>query len=411
MRAGGRLVVVGAGLAGFRAVETARREGHAGELVLLGAEERAPYDRPPLSKAALAPGATEPVPFRTAEELEDDLGVDLRLGEEATGLDTAAREVVLGGERLAYDALVVATGARPRAVPGDHLAGVTHLRTADDAAVVRRALDAGARTVVVGAGFIGSEVASAARARGLEVTVVEAADVPLQRSLGPEVGRLVTRLHRDAGVDLRLGSGVTGLTEVAGHVTGLALEDGTELAADLVVLGVGVAPSTGWLEGSGVDLHPRDRGVVCDDTLATNAPGVWAAGDVVHAPHPLLGGDLLRVEHWTSAAEQGAAAARHALDPASAQPFAPVPYVWSDLFGHRLQLVGTSVADGVVVLDADDGGVAGTTALWHRGGQVVGALVVDRPRVVMKLRRRIADGGPFDEALHAARELLGRAGT
>ncbi len=405
MRTGGRLVVVGGGLAGLRAVDTARREGHAGELVLVGAEARAPYDRPPLSKAALAPGAGEVQPLRTADELRDDLGVDLRLGTEVTGLDTSARNLLLGDERLAYDALVVASGARPRPFAGDHLAGVTHLRTADDAVALRRGLDAGARTVVVGAGFIGSEVASAARARGLPVTVVEAADVPLERSLGPEVGHLVTRMHRDAGVDLRLGSGVAGLTGADGRVTGVDLADGSHLPADLVVLGVGVAPATAWLEGSGVALHPEDRGVVCDVDLATSAPGVWAAGDVVHAPSPLLGGDLLRVEHWTSAAEQGAAAARHALDPASARQVAPVPYFWSDVHGHRLQLVGTTRADEVVRLDPGDGGVAGTVALWRRADRVVGALVVDGPRMVLKLRRRIADGGAFDEASAAAREL------
>ena len=408
MRPGGRLVVVGGGLAGLRAVETARRAGHRGELVLVGAEERAPYDRPPLSKAALAPGAADVVAFRSADELRADLGVDLRLGVEVTGLDTAVREVVLGAERLAYDALVVATGARPRAFPGDHLTGVTHLRTPDDAAVVRRGLDAGGPVVVVGAGFVGSEVASAARARGLAVTLVEATAVPLERSLGPETGHLVARLHRDAGVDLRLGAGVAGLTSHDGHVTGVDLDDGTHLPAGLVVLGVGVAPSTRWLEGSGVALHPRDRGVLCDATLATTAPGVWAAGDVAHLPHPLVGGDLLRVEHWTNAAEQGAAAARHALDPGSAEELAAVPYVWSDLHGHRLQLVGTAVADEVVVLDPVDGAVAGTVALWRRGERVVGALVLDRPRVVMKLRRRIAAGGDFDEALAAARELTAR---
>lgn len=412
MPGGAGLVVVGGGLAGLRALETARRCGYEGPLTLLAAESRAPYDRPPLSKARLrADAPAEVEPWRTVEDLRDDLGVDVRLDAAATGLDPEAREVHLDAATVPYDALVVASGAAPRPFPGDHLAGVHHLRTADDSAAVRAGLDAGARLVVVGAGFIGGEVASAARARGLEVTVLDAEPAPLTRSLGPEVGALVADLHRAAGVDLRLGVGVTGLEEADGAVSGVRLDDGDVVPADLVVLGVGVAPSTAWLEGSGLALHERDRGVLCDATLATSAPGVWAAGDVAHAPNPLFDDDLQRAEHWTNAAEQGAAAARHALHPEGAAPLEPVPYFWSDALGHRLQFVGTPRADEVELVTAPDGRAEGALALYRRGDRLVGTLAVDGPRIVMAFRRRIAGRGRYAEALDAARQAVAeRAG-
>lgn len=414
-----RLVVVGASLAGLRAVEAARRAGHDGEIVLVGDEVHAPYDRPPLSKAFLDPdgqrGAGEVAQFRTAEALRDELGVDLRLGTRATGLDTAAREVLLGDERLPYDALVIATGSVPRWLPGTDpdgpdgpLEGVTQLRTVEDARRVRDALEAGARIVVVGAGFIGSEVASAARKRDLPVTVVEALDVPLTRSVGPEVGVACVELHRAAGTDLRLGVGVAGLDEERDgdgprRVRAVRLTDGTTLPADLVVLGIGVRPATAWLEDSGVALHEGDRGVLVDATMATNVPGVWAAGDVAHVENPLFDGEQHRLEHWTNAADHGAAAARHALDPAAAEPVVTVPYFWSDWYGHRLQFVGTPRADEarVVVDELATGG--GLVVLYRRADRVVGAFVVDLPRVVMKLRRRVLDRGPWDEAVAFAR--------
>ncbi|MDR6174081.1 NADPH-dependent 2,4-dienoyl-CoA reductase/sulfur reductase-like enzyme [Nocardioides zeae] len=412
-----RLVVVGASLAGLRAVEAARRAGYDGELVLVGDEVHAPYDRPPLSKAFLdldgQRGAGQVMELSTAEALRDELRVDLRLGVRATGLDTAAREVLLGDERLPYDALVIATGSVPRWLPGTDpdgpdgpLEGVTQLRTVDDARRVREALEAGARLVVVGAGFIGSEVASAARKRGLPVTVVEALDVPLTRSVGPEVGVACVGLHRAAGTDLRLGVGVAGLDEETSdgpdgrrRVRAVRLTDGTTLPADLVVLGIGVRPATAWLEGSGVALHEGDRGVLVDATMATNVPGVWAAGDVAHVENPLFDGEQHRLEHWTNAADHGAAAARHALDPAAAEPVVTVPYFWSDWYGHRLQFVGTPRAEEarVVVDELATGG--GLVVLYRREDRVVGAFVVDLPRVVMKLRRRVLDRGPWEEAV------------
>ena len=257
-----RLVVVGAGLAGLRAVEAARREGYAGPITLVGAEEHLPYDRPPLSKAVLH-GEAMVEPFVSAADFAH-LGVELLLGAPATALDTRRRVVSVGTVELAYDALVIATGATPR--PLDTLldglptpAGVHTLRTAEDAHAIRDALDSGARTVVIGAGFIGSEVASSARRRGLAVTIVEALDLPLTRSVGPEAGRVCADLHRAHGTELRLGVGVSRIEQAAGHVTGVLLDDGVLLPADLVVVGTGVLPCTAWLEGSGLTLHERDR--------------------------------------------------------------------------------------------------------------------------------------------------------
>lgn len=398
---------MGASLAGLRAVEAARRTGYAGRVTLVGAEDRLPYDRPPLSKALLGvDGPAQVTPFRTERELRDELGIDLLLGTPADGLDLDSREVHVAGRAVRYDGLVVATGAAPRSFPGAELEGVHVLRTADDALAIRAALDSRARTVVVGAGFIGSEVASAARARGLPVTVVEAADVPLVRSVGSEAGAVCVAMHRAAGTELLLGVGVAGLSSAGGRVTGVRLDTGTVLPADLVVLGTGVSPATSWLEDSGLPLHEHDRGVLCDATLATGVPGVYAAGDIAHVPSPLLDGDLLRLEHWTNAAEQGAAAARHALDPAAARPTASVPYFWSDWYGHRIQFVGVSRADEVAVLAP---GPAGFLALYRRGDRVVGALSADRPREIMKLRRLVLAGALWAEARVAAHGLLERA--
>ncbi|PPJ25553.1 NAD(P)/FAD-dependent oxidoreductase [Nocardia nova] len=394
------LVIVGASLAGLRAVETARSSGFTGPITLIGAEDHLPYDRPPLSKEFLAVG--EPPDTRFCEEnaLREELGVDLRLGTGATGLDTADRVVHVGDVSVPYSALVIATGAAARTLPIDpRLAGVHTLRTLDDAAAVRAALDAGARTVVVGAGFIGSEVASAARRRGLPVTIVEAAPVPLTRSVGTRMGGLLGDLHRKHGVDLKLGAGVD-LVKGEDTVEAVVLADGTTLPTDLVVVGVGAAPATQWLAGA-VDLDERDGGVVCDRTLRTTAPGVYAAGDVCRWDSALFERPL-RLEHWTSAAEQGATAARNALDPAAAADYDTVPYFWSDWYDHRIQFVGDTHDSEVEVIDRawDEDKLL---ALYRRGDIVVGALTVNRPSLIMKFRRMIAGRTAWDEAVEFGR--------
>jgi NADPH-dependent 2,4-dienoyl-CoA reductase/sulfur reductase-like enzyme len=409
LSADGRLVVVGASLAGLRAVEAARRHGFNGPITLVGAEDHLPYDRPPLSKAVLH-GETQVEPF-VDEAGFADLAVDLRLGEPATSLDTARKVVRLGEDEVSYDVLVIATGARPRPLDGllggaPVPEGVFSLRTADDAGAIRDALDDGARTVVIGAGFIGSEVASSARKRDLPVTIVEALDLPLTRSIGPEAGQICADLHRANGTELRLGVGVDRIEQADGHVTGVLLLDGTLLPADLVVVGTGVLPCTEWLEDSGLTLHERDRGIVCDERLWTGIPDVYAAGDVAHSPNPLFDDQLMRLEHWTNAAEQGAAAARHAIDPEAAEPLAPVPYFWSDWYAHRIQFVGTPVADEVRVLSQQP-----FIALYRREDRVVGALTVDGQRLIMKLRRRIAERGDWTEAVEFVEAGLTVGGT
>jgi NADPH-dependent 2,4-dienoyl-CoA reductase/sulfur reductase-like enzyme len=397
-----RLVVVGASLAGIRAVEAARKTGYDGSVTLVGAEPHPPYDRPPLSKSFLeeeadGPGAAASTRFRAPEYFREELNVDLRLGTPATGLDTEAGSIAVGDQSLDYSELIVATGASPRMLPGAAgLAGVHALRTADDAERIRDALHAGARTVVVGAGFIGSEIASAARKRGLPVTIVETQPVPLVRSVGEETGQVCAAMHRENGTELLSGVQVSSVRGNE-HVEEVVLDDGTVLRADLVVVGMGAVPSTRWLQSSDLRLHERDGGVICDETLRA-APGVYAAGDVAHWPNPLFDGELMRLEHWTNAAEQGALAARNALGMTPAKPAAAVPYFWSDWYGNRIQFVGIPNADEVRVV-SDELGHDRFLALYRNGDRITGALTINRPTQIMKYRRMIANRTQWHEAL------------
>lgn len=400
-----RLVVVGASLAGIRAVEAARKAGYAGPVTLVGAETHPPYDRPPLSKAFLEDGAkgcgaAESARFRDATYLNEELDIDLRLGTPAIGLDAEAGSVALGDGNLDYSALIVATGASPRMIPGAAgLSGVHALRTAEDAERIREAMDVGARTVVIGAGFIGSEVASAARKRGLPVTIVETQPVPLVRSVGEETGHACAAMHRENGTELLCGVQVSSVRGKE-RVEEVVLDDGTVLRADLVVVGVGAVPSTRWLRGSDLWLHERDGGVICDETLRA-APGVHAAGDVAHWPNPLFDGELMRLEHWTNAAEQGALAARNALGESTAKPAATVPYFWSDWYGNRIQFVGIPKADEVRV-GSHELGHERFLALYRSGERVTGALTINRPTQIMKYRRMISHRARWKEALEFA---------
>ncbi|GAA5156811.1 FAD-dependent oxidoreductase [Pseudonocardia eucalypti] len=402
-----RLVVVGASLAGLRAVQAARKAGHTGPLTLVGGEEHLPYDRPPLSKAYLEAegpdgGEPEDPTYRTEDELRGELDLDLRLGTWATGLDAGRKVVKLGDEELAYGALVIATGAAARNLPGvEGIAGVHTLRTRDDADAIRAALVAGARTVVVGAGFIGSEVASSARKHGVSVTVLEALPVPLVRSVGEQIGRACADLHRGHGTDLRCGVMVTGLESSDGRVTGVALDDGSVVPADLVVVGTGVKPCTDWLVDSGVKLHERDGGIICDATLSTGLPGVYAAGDLVHFPNPLFDDLSMRLEHWTNASEQGMLAARNALAPDEAKPSATVPYFWSDWYGSRIQFVGVPQAEEIRVV-SEELGEEKFLALYRRGDRITGCISIDRPAQIMKYRRLIMQSKPWSAALELA---------
>ncbi|HEY1488335.1 MAG TPA: FAD-dependent oxidoreductase [Micromonosporaceae bacterium] len=402
------LVVVGASLAGLRAVEAARRAGFVGPITLVGAEDHLPYDRPPLSKNFLT--AVEEPPSPTLREetiLRDELQVLLRLGTPATALDVSARTVIVGDEAIHFSGLVIATGATPRHIQGSEgLAGVHVLRTLDDARNIRAALDTGARTVVVGAGFIGSEIASSARQRGSTVTVIEAMPTPLARPVGEEMGAVLSSLHTRNGTELRCGVGVESL-EGTDHVTAVLLADGTRIEADLVVIGVGVAPTIDWLTGSGLELG---NGIECDRTLQTSAPGVYAAGDIASWPNPLFD-TRMRLEHWTIAAEQGGVAGRNAIDPDHAAAYETVPYFWSDWYGKRIQFVGVAAgADEIAHVGGDLAGDSFMT-LYRRGDQLVGALGLEQRGAVMKYRTQIEKRGSWADALEfaAAREAVAQA--
>ncbi|MFP3907626.1 MAG: NAD(P)/FAD-dependent oxidoreductase [Acidimicrobiales bacterium] len=393
------IAIVGASLAGYRAAQTLRREGFDGELTMVGEEPHRPYDRPPLSKKVLS-GAAEPDSI-ALERDGDDLDIDWRLGGRAVGFDADTRTVRLeGGEELSSDGVILACGARPRSLPGtDDLGGVHLLRSVDDSLDLRAAFEAAPRRVVViGAGFIGAEVAATARGLGLEVTIIEALDLPLARALPPRVGQVFADLHRDQGVDLRLGVGVETLETDAERVSGVRLADGSVVEADVVVVGIGVVPNTEWLEGSGLTL---DNGVVCDETTLA-APGVVAAGDVARWPNPLFD-EVMRVEHWDNAAAMGQHAARRLLaGDGPGEAFAPVPYFWTDQYDTKVQLVGRAAPDDVV--EVVDGSIDERrfVAIIGRGDRLVGAVGMNRPPAVMRWQSRIAEQMSWDEALQLA---------
>ncbi len=400
----GRITIVGASLAGLTTAQALRSQGFDGHLTLIGDEEHEPYDRPPLSKQVLAGtrGAAD-LALAPGPKLAD-LGLDLRLGRRATELDLEHREVgLLGGERVGFDAVVVATGATPRELPGTpELDGIHLLRTLDDALAIRADLERHPRVVVVGAGFIGAEVASSARGLGLDVTVVEVLPVPLSHALGPAMGEVCAQLHRDNGVDLRCGVAVAGF-EGTERVEAVVLSDGSRVEADLVVIGVGVRPATDWLVGSGLDLAD---GVVCDPTLqAVGAPLVYAAGDVARWDHARYG-EQLRIEHWTNAADQGRAVARNLLaDPGAATPFAPVPYVWSDQYKVKIQALGRCRADDVVEVVLGSVDEHRFVALYGRAGLLHGAIGFALPGKLMRFNPLLERRAPWDEAMELAASL------
>jgi 3-phenylpropionate/trans-cinnamate dioxygenase ferredoxin reductase subunit len=392
------VVIVGASLAGCRAAEALREEGFDGRVVLIGDEAHPPYDRPPLSKQVLA--GTWDTDRLELPAVGADLDLDWRLGTRATGLDLSARKVVLaGGEEVPFDGLVIATGATPRLVPvAEGMAGIHVLRSLDDCLALRAELDrTPSRVVVVGAGFIGAEVAATCRERGLDVTMIEALPAPLARVLGEVIGTTFTELHRAHGVDVRTGVGVTSI-DGGGRVERVHLDDGSVVEADVVVVGVGVRPVTDWLEGSGLTL---EDGVLCDATCLA-APGVVAAGDVARWPNPIFG-QVMRVEHWDNALDQGAHAARTLLaGEAGGTPYASVPWFWSDQYDRKLQLAGRpGPGDEMRIVDGslEERRFVG---LFGRDGKVVAAFGMNRPAPIMRYRARIGAGLDWDTALAEA---------
>lgn len=377
-----RVVIVGASVAGIRTAQALRQQGFEGPLTLIGEEPHHPYDKPPLSKEQLESG--EPTPLLSVDEL-DRLDVDLHLGVRATGVDTSAQVVHTDAGEHPYDYLVIATGVTPRTLPGSDLAGVRTVRTADDATWLREQLASRPRVVVIGAGFIGAEFAAAASARGCEVTIVEAQATPMAHILGDRVGERLARFHTDHGVTVRTSAR---FDHFVGEdaVEGVALADGEVLPADLVVVGIGATPATDWLADSGL---PIDNGLECgEDLRVVGHPEVLAAGDVARWPHAHYG-DPVRIEHWTNANEHGALAAATIMG--SPAPRAQLPYVWSDQYGSRIQIVGLPARGELVHLGGD--GPQDLVAVYaDASGTVVGGVVVDDSRTFMKLRKAVTKG-------------------
>ncbi len=364
---------------------------------MVGAETHLPYDRPPLSKQVLL-GKAGPDELKLV--IEEGFEADWCLGTRAIALDLDAKRVHLEGqETIPFDQLVIATGAHPRRLPAaGPRPGVHYLRTVEDALALREDLTNAERVAIIGAGFIGLEVASSARQLGLEVTVLEALPVALERAIGLEMGEVITSMHRRQGVDVRLNAAVEELVGAGGtgRVEGIRLAGGEVIEADVVVVGIGVVPSIDWLEGSGLDLSD---GVVCDQRLRALHAGrprsdVVAVGDVARWDHPDYG-QTIRIEHWTNAAEQAEVAAQTLLEGDAAPAYAPTPYFWSDQFGVKIQFVGhTQPGDEVALVDGDPEENR-FVAAYGRNGRLVAALGVRRPARVMTMQKLIGDGSPF----------------
>ncbi|MDT5326279.1 MAG: 3-phenylpropionate/trans-cinnamate dioxygenase ferredoxin reductase component [Mycobacterium sp.] len=386
----GGIVIVGGGLAATRTAEQLRRAEYTGPITIVSDEDHLPYDRPPLSKEVLR-AETDEVTLKPAE-FYDENDITMLLGSGATALDTTAQTVTLAnGDVIDYEELVIATGLVPKRIPSlPALEGVRVLRTYDESLALREHAGSAKHAVVIGAGFIGCEVAASLRKLGVEVTLVEPQPSPLASVLGTQIGELVARLHRAEGVDVRCGIGVTGITGT-GHVEKVVLSDGTELDADIVVVGIGSRPSTDWLEGSGVEV---DNGVVCDAAGRTSAPKVWAIGDV--ASWQDVSGHQVRVEHWSNVADQARTIVPTMLG-GEAPSTVVVPYFWSDQYDVKIQCLGEPEADDVVHVVEDDG--RKFLAYYERDGAVVGVVGGGMPGKVMKARNKIANAVPIADVL------------
>jgi 3-phenylpropionate/trans-cinnamate dioxygenase ferredoxin reductase component len=377
-----RVVVAGAGLAGLRTAEGLRARGYAGQVTMVGAERHRPYDRPPLSKAFLA-GKVDDTSLDSGALSSSTLGLDLRLGETAVGLGDGVLHTDRG--EVDFGALVVATGSEPVAVPGGR--PQQFLRTIDDARRIRDRLLPGLRLAVIGAGWIGAELATAAAARGCRVTVVEAAGAPLAAAVGADVGARTVPWYGAAGVDLRLGTPVEAVTG-----EGVAIAGGELLPADEIVTAVGIRPVTGWLDGSGIKL---DNGVAVDEGMRTSLPGVFAAGDCA-AFWSRRYRRRLRVEHWDNALHAPEVAAANLLgEDGGNAVYDPVPYFWSEQFGRMVQYAGYHPAGSRLLWRGDPAGER-WTACWLAGGTLAAVLTVDRPKDLVQARRLISSGAAVD---------------
>jgi 3-phenylpropionate/trans-cinnamate dioxygenase ferredoxin reductase subunit len=386
------IVIIGGGLAAARTAEQLRKSGYQGPVAIVSAEKHLPYDRPPLSKDVLhdTGKGLHDVLLRPAEFYADN-DIALVLGTAAQSLDTAARTVTLTDDRvLDYDELVIATGLEPKRIPSLDLAGVRVLRSFDEALALREHATSARRAVIVGAGFIGCEVAASLRKLGVEVALVEPQPTPLAAVLGERIGELVARVHRAEGVDVRTGVGVAAVRGDT-EVSAVELTDGTVLEADLVVVGIGSRPATDWLVGSGVAL---DNGVLCDEVGRTSEPHVWALGDV--ASWRDARGHQIRVEHWSNVADQARVMVPSMLGQEPPEVVA-VPYFWSDQYDVKIQCLGEPSPNDVVHVVEDDG--RKFLAYYERDGVLVAVVGGGMPGKVMKARAKIAAGAPIAEVL------------
>lgn len=386
----GGVIIVGGGLAAARTAEQLRRSEFAGAITIVSDEDHLPYDRPPLSKEVLR-AETDDVTLKPAEFYAEN-NITVLLGNGAKSVDTEAKTLTLAdGSQLGYDELVIATGLVPKRIKSfPDLAGIHVLRNFDESLALRKEADSASRAVVIGAGFIGCEVAASLRKLGVDVVLVEPQPAPLASVLGQQIGDLVTRLHRAEGVDVRCGVGVS---DVSGddRVRKVTLSDGTELDADIVIVGIGSHPATEWLEGSGLEI---DNGVVCDEAGRTSAPNVWAIGDVA-SWRDNIGGQV-RVEHWSNVADQARVLVPTMLgqDPPAA---VSVPYFWSDQYDVKIQALGEPEATDTVHIVEDDG--RKFLAYYERDGVVVGVVGGGFPGKVMKVRAKIAAGAPISDLI------------
>jgi 3-phenylpropionate/trans-cinnamate dioxygenase ferredoxin reductase component len=393
MSDGRTIVIVGASLAGAKAAETLRQEGFDGRVVLVGEEPVRPYERPPLSKDYLRGEAGLDKVFVHAESFYADHDIDLRLSTAVTSLDLSGRTVALDSdERIAFDEVLLTTGATPRrlSLPGAELDGIHYLRQLTDSDALHAAITSSTRVVVIGAGWIGCEVAASARQLGANVAIAEPLQFPLERVLGPELGRFFRDVHADHGVEFHLGVGVSELRG-QGRVEEVVLADGTVLAADVVVAGIGVVPRVELAEAAGLTL---DNGVVTDEWLATSAPGVFAAGDVANAWHPVLE-RRIRLEHWSSALNQGPAAARNMLGLKT--PYEKIPYFFSDQYDVGMEYSGHAAATDQVVFRGDPAGRE-FIAFWLEDGRVKAGMNVNVWDVADQIAALVASKQPIDPA-------------
>jgi len=383
-------VIVGAGLAGARAAETLREEGFGGRLLLIGDEPERPYERPPLSKEYLR-GEADGKPFVHDPGFYDERGIELWSSTRVTAIEPGQRELLLEGDRRqGYDKLLLATGAVPRRldVPGANLDGIHYLRTLPDSEAIGERIGAGERLVVVGSGWIGAEIAASARQKGAEVTMLEMSSLPLERVLGPEVGRIYRDIHRDHGVEFIPETTVERF-EGAESVERVITRDGAVIDTEFVVVGIGVAPRTGLLETTGLRV---DDGIVVNEGLATSIPGVYAAGDIASARHPHYGRHL-RIEHWANANAQGPAAARAMLG--QDVSYAEIPYFFSDQYDVGMEY-GGHATDWDEVVFRGDVDAREFIAFWVKDERLVAGMNVNVWDVNEEIRELIRSGSEVD---------------